>query len=40
MNLDLSSFEKALGSLKRAIVRSQSALDDEELRDSVILRFD
>lgn len=40
MGLDLSSFEKALVSLKRAISRSQSAPDDEELRDSVIQRFE
>lgn len=40
MKLDLSSFEKALLSLEKAIKRSLSALDDEELRDSVIQRFE
>ncbi|MGE5301646.1 MAG: nucleotidyltransferase substrate binding protein [Acidobacteriota bacterium] len=39
MTLDLSSFQKALGSLERAIRRSQAARGDEELRDSVIQRF-
>ncbi len=40
MTLDLSSFQKALGSLERAIRRSQAAMGDEELRDSVIQRFE
>lgn len=40
MKLDLSSFEKALARLKRGIVRSQAAPRDEELRDSVIQRFE
>lgn len=31
MNLDLSSFEKALASLERAITRTQAAPNDEEL---------
>lgn len=39
MSLDLTSFQKALSSLKKAINRSQTAPNDEELRDSVILRF-
>lgn len=40
MKLDLSSFEKALNSLARAIARSQEAPGDDELRDSVIQRFE
>lgn len=40
MSLDLSSFEKALASLERAITRTQAAPNDEELRDSVIQRFE
>lgn len=40
MNLDLSSFEKALASLERAITRTQAAPNDEELRDCVIQRFE
>ena len=40
MSLDLSSLEKALTSLDRAIKRSQAAPGDEELRDSVIQRFE
>lgn len=40
MTLDLSSFQKALGSLERAIQRSQADRGDEELRDSVIQRFE
>lgn len=38
--LDLSSLEKALGSLDRAIRRSSGAPGDEELRDAVIQRFE
>ena len=40
MKLDLSPLQKALNSLNRAIVRSQKAPDDEELRDAVIQRFE
>lgn len=40
MSLDFSSFEKALNSLKRAILRSQQAPNDEELRDACIQRFE
>jgi nucleotidyltransferase substrate binding protein (TIGR01987 family) len=40
MTLDLSSFEKALNSLARAITRSQEAPGDDELRDSVIQGFE
>lgn len=40
MPLDLTSFEKALRSLERAVVRSQKAPQDEELRDAVIQRFE
>jgi nucleotidyltransferase substrate binding protein (TIGR01987 family) len=39
MPLDLSSLEKALESLDRAIARSKGEPRDEELRDAVILRF-
>ncbi|RKZ39021.1 MAG: nucleotidyltransferase [Gammaproteobacteria bacterium] len=38
--LDLTSLEKALKSLERAIKRSQGVPDDEEVRDSVIQRFE
>lgn len=38
--LDFSSFEKALISLKKALLRSQQQLDDEELRDACIQRFE
>jgi hypothetical protein len=38
--LDLSSFDKALKSLERAIVRAQDSLEDEELRDAAIQRFE
>jgi len=38
--LDLSSLEKALISLEYAIERSQKVPLDEELRDSVIQRFE
>jgi nucleotidyltransferase substrate binding protein (TIGR01987 family) len=40
MNLDLSSFQKALVSLDRAIVRAEQTPGDEELRDAVIQRFE
>lgn len=40
MKLDLSSLQKALKSLDRAIVRSKKAPNDEELRDAVIQRFE
>lgn len=40
MRLDLTSVEKALASLQRAIARSKEAPDDEELRDAVIQRFE
>lgn len=40
MKLDLSSLEKALKSLQRAVDRSQKAKEDEELRDAVIQRFE
>jgi nucleotidyltransferase substrate binding protein (TIGR01987 family) len=40
MTLDLSSLEKALNSLKRGLVRSISAPEDEELRDACIQRFE
>jgi len=38
--LDLTSLEKALKSLERAIKRSQGVPDDDEVRDSVIQRFE
>ncbi len=38
--LILTSFEKALNSLEKAISRSSDAPEDEELRDSVIQRFE
>src|SRR3989304_3835970 len=40
MKLDFSPLQKALNSLNRAIVRSQKAPDDEELRNAVIQRFE
>lgn len=40
MKLDLSSFEKAIQSLHRAITRSEKDKSDEELRDAVIQRFE
>ncbi len=40
MALDLTAFRSALDSLRRAIVRSLSAPADEEVRDSVIQRFE
>ncbi len=38
--LDLTSLEKVLNSLERAIERSKKAPQDEEVRDSVIQRFE
>lgn len=38
--LELTSLEKALSSLEQAIVRSQREPLDEEVRDSVIQRFE
>ncbi|OAD21823.1 Nucleotidyltransferase substrate binding protein [Candidatus Thiomargarita nelsonii] len=38
--LDLSSLEKALTSLEYAVERSQKEHKDEEVRDSVIQRFE
>ena len=40
MALDLSSFEKAVNSPNRALVRSVAAPEDEELRDACIQRFE
>lgn len=40
MALDLTAFRSALDSLRRAIVRSLAAPADEEVRDSVIQRFE
>ncbi len=40
MALDFTSLEKALASLHRAIQRSQTDPDDEEVRDAVIQRFE
>jgi nucleotidyltransferase substrate binding protein (TIGR01987 family) len=40
MPLDLSSLQRALDSLERAISRTLAAPDDEELRDAVIQRFE
>jgi nucleotidyltransferase substrate binding protein (TIGR01987 family) len=39
-SLDFSSLNKAINSLERAIIRSKSYPDDEELRDAVIQRFE
>lgn len=38
--LDLSSLEKALSSLDRAILRAEANTEDEELRDATIQRFE
>ena len=38
--LDLSSFQRTLASLERAIVRSEKTPADEEVRDAVIQRFE
>lgn len=40
MAIDLSSFEKALNTLDRAILRARESPGDEELRDAVIQRFE
>ncbi|TKJ37960.1 nucleotidyltransferase [candidate division LCP-89 bacterium B3_LCP] len=40
MRLDFTSLKKAIASLDRAIQRSQTAREDEELRDAVIQRFE
>lgn len=40
MRLDFHSLKKAIKSLERAIVRTQRAPLDEELRDAVIQRFE
>lgn len=40
MNIDLTSFRKALDSLDRGLLRAQQAPDDEELRDGAIQRFE
>ena len=39
-NIDLTSLEKALSNLERAIIRSQREPTDQEVRDSVIQRFE
>ncbi len=38
--IDFSSFELALGSLKKAVDRAAREPDDEEVRDAVIQRFE
>lgn len=40
MKFDLSSLERAVASLARALDRSRDAPADEELRDAVIQRFE
>ncbi len=40
MNLDFSSFEKALGSLQRVLDRSRTVPGDEDIRDACIQRFE
>lgn len=40
MILDLSALEKAIASLRRAVVRSAQAPEDTEIRDAVIQRFE
>ncbi|MBX3023911.1 nucleotidyltransferase substrate binding protein [bacterium] len=40
MTLDLTSWQRALASLERAIVRSTAAPGDDEPRDAVIQRFE
>lgn len=40
MNLDLSSFQRALDSLDRGLSRSHGTPGDEELRDACIQRFE
>jgi nucleotidyltransferase substrate binding protein (TIGR01987 family) len=38
--LDLSALEKAVASLRRAVVRSAQTPEDTEIRDAVIQRFE
>jgi len=40
MVVDLASFRKAIASLERGLARAESALDDEEVRDGAIQRFE
>lgn len=40
MQLDFSSFEKALTSLQRVLERSRTVPDDEDIRDACIQRFE
>jgi len=40
MTLDFSSFKMALASLEKAMIRSKTVPDDEEVRDAVIQRFE
>ena len=40
MPLDLTSLDNAIASLDRALIRTQSAPGDEELRDACIQRFE
>jgi len=40
MNINLSSLEKALESLDRALIRSNANPEDTEIRDAVIQRFE
>lgn len=40
MTLDFSSYEKALTSLQRVLVRSHTVPDDEDIRDACIQRFE
>jgi nucleotidyltransferase substrate binding protein (TIGR01987 family) len=40
MSLDFTPLEKAINSLNRALVRAVATLDDEELRDACIQRFE
>lgn len=40
MSLDLSSFDKALASLNKALFRARKSPEDEELRDACIQRFE
>lgn len=40
MQLDFSSYEKALASLQRVLERSRTIPDDEDIRDACIQRFE
>lgn len=40
MQLDFSSYEKALASLQRVLDRSRTMPDDEDIRDACIQRFE